>query len=487
MPPVSTNPSDWFLLDRENPHTTISVMTRNNLVRPLIDGENYMKEIHDLINATNVGDYVFYSGWALASDVRMIGGKPDSEVYIVFNAARKRGVNIRVLLSGHITNPNFPIIKAFFFLPKVPAKIEYVLDTRVPSIGTHHQKFATVYKGGVLNAFCGGIELFYDRWDTTTHSSSHDRQPVAFPGGWHDVHCHIQGPACRDLDTTFRERWNDETRSNASQGRDPIFPPPPPIRTPLPLSATPDSGSHFVQVLRTYACNWAYPFAPRGEFSARRACLKAISLAKNYIYIEDQYFYSYEIAKALSAALRAQSQLRVIVVVPVEASDDVYPQADNFHQHKLITELRNAFPTRFAIYHLLNLAPPHLPVYVHAKLMIIDDVWAEIGSMNCNRRSMTHDSEVAVAVIDSELEDGVCKFARDLRRDLWSEHLRVSLSDLDPISGYDLWRDLAGKPGTLATAHAAAEPRVDMRLRWVHIDPQGTCSDSTPIPPLTFL
>ena len=58
------------------------------------------------------------------------------------------------------------------------------------------------------------------------------------------------------------------------------------------------------------------------------------------------------------------------------------------------------------------------PVYVHAKVCVIDDVWACVGSDNLNRRSWTHDSELQCAVLD---DDGM--FARDLRLRLLREHL----------------------------------------------------------------
>ena len=42
------------------------------------------------------------------------------------------------------------------------------------------------------------------------------------------------------------------------------------------------------------------------------------------------------------------------------------------------------------------------PVYVHAKVCVVDDVWAAVGSDNVNRRSWTHDSELSCAVLDEE-------------------------------------------------------------------------------------
>jgi phosphatidylserine/phosphatidylglycerophosphate/cardiolipin synthase-like enzyme len=74
------------------------------------------------------------------------------------------------------------------------------------------------------------------------------------------------------------------------------------------------------------------------------------------------------------------------------------------------------------------------PVYVHAKVCVVDDVWASVGSDNFNRRSWTHDSELSSAVLDTTRDprapqdptgegDGARVFARDLRLQLAREHL----------------------------------------------------------------
>lgn len=74
------------------------------------------------------------------------------------------------------------------------------------------------------------------------------------------------------------------------------------------------------------------------------------------------------------------------------------------------------------------------PVYVHAKVCVVDDVWASAGSDNFNRRSWTHDSELSCAVLDERpdsraprdpagIGDGARRFARDLRLNLMREHL----------------------------------------------------------------
>jgi phosphatidylserine/phosphatidylglycerophosphate/cardiolipin synthase-like enzyme len=97
------------------------------------------------------------------------------------------------------------------------------------------------------------------------------------------------------------------------------------------------------------------------------------------------------------------------------------------------------------------------PIYVHAKVCVVDDVWTTVGSDNMNRRSWTHDSELSCAVVDSRRDsrsptdpggmgDGARVFARELRLELWREHLGHEVPDaelLDPSQGFETWRRAA--------------------------------------------
>jgi phosphatidylserine/phosphatidylglycerophosphate/cardiolipin synthase-like enzyme len=58
------------------------------------------------------------------------------------------------------------------------------------------------------------------------------------------------------------------------------------------------------------------------------------------------------------------------------------------------------------------------PIYVHAKVAIIDDEWLTVGSANLNNRGLLTDSEINAVVRDHDL-------ARTLRVDLWAEHLAL--------------------------------------------------------------
>jgi phosphatidylserine/phosphatidylglycerophosphate/cardiolipin synthase-like enzyme len=216
-----------------------------------------------------------------------------------------------------------------------------------------------------------------------------------------------------------------------------------------------------VQVLRTYpARRRAAPFAPDGERSIARAYLKALARARALVYIEDQYLWGRLVAEALATALRAAPELRMVIVVPRHPDRDgrISGRAARAAQWRAINHLQLAGGPRVAVYDLEN--KQSTPIYVHAKAVVIDDVWAMVGSANLNRRSWTHDSEVACAVLDqlpdlreptdpAGLGDRARVFARQLRLRLWREHLGRGQDDdsdlLDPIGGFQVWQATAAR------------------------------------------
>src|SRR5262249_6004868 len=220
---------------------------------------------------------------------------------------------------------------------------------------------------------------------------------------------------------------------------------------------------------------------------------KAIGRAQNYVYMEDQYLVFDEIARDLAAALARIQKL--IIVVPLET--DVFPAEFNWHQNNFISILKAAFPGKVHIYHLVQPGTRNPktgaenPIYVHAKVMIVDDVYAVIGTPNIGRRSMTHDTEIAAAVVDADIVDGVCRFARDLRLNLWGEHLGLTRSDpkiADPIVGVVEWERQAAAGAFRVRRHATPLPQNENPVRWNTLfDPDGRCGSGarSPTPVLT--
>jgi phosphatidylserine/phosphatidylglycerophosphate/cardiolipin synthase-like enzyme len=221
-------------------------------------------------------------------------------------------------------------------------------------------------------------------------------------------------------------------------------------------------------VLRTYAHKHpGFAFAKRGEYSVARAYQKAFRRARRLIYFEDQYLWSSVVAEGLCQALEREPELRVIAVVPR------YPDQDGllsgpparYGQWQAMEMLLNVAPDRVGIYDLEN--AEGTPIYVHAKVCVVDDEWFTCGSDNFNRRSWTSDSELTCAVVGAGL-------AESLRSELWREHLGVE-PELDPVRGFEQW---AATAAALDAWHATGRvgPRPVGQIRRHEPAPVGRLS-----------
>ena len=315
---------------------------------------------------------------------------------------------------------------------------EALLDMRVRTGGSHHQKMVVIrHRDDPTRdvAYVGGIDLCHSRRDTAEHLGDPQTYAMAEEYGetppWHDVMAAISGPAVHDVETVFRERWEDPTALT----RHPVYwtqdkllrldmtPDPLPEQWPPPPS--PDDATHTVQLLRTYPNlrhGRDYPFARGGERSVARGYSKALLRARDLVYLEDQYVWGHEIGEVFTETLRRHQDLRVVAVVPLftDQSGFMARVPQKLGRARAMKEMLDAAPGRVAVYGIEN--HQSTPVYVHAKVCVIDDTWASIGSDNLNRRSWTHDSELSCAVVDTSAADH-SPYARRLRLTLAAEHL----------------------------------------------------------------
>lgn len=439
----------WFLRadERGNPATRLDTRhtppvgwTEGNLVRPLVHGSRYFAELADRVAAMRAGDLVMFADWRGDPDEQLTG-EDGSEVAAVLAGAARRGVDVRGLMwRSHLDKLAFSAEENRHLGEDINAAGgQCVLDMRVRAGGSHHQKFVVLRhpgRPGLDVAFLGGVDLCHSRRDDDDHNGDPQPQTMASVYGaqppWHDVQVAIAGPAVGDVETVFRERWEDPhplSRSPLRWAADRLRNDPVQV-TPLPpqLPDPPPAGPHPVQLLRTYPRRWGgYPFAPHGERSVARGYAKAIARARHVLYVEDQYLWSPEVAWVLVRALRAQPSLRLVAVLPHFPDQDgrLSMPPNLLARERLMDELHSAAPGRVAFYGLENRAGT--PVYVHAKVCVIDDEWATVGSDNFNRRSWTHDSELTAAVCDPE-------YARSLRTMLAREHLGLEGADAERLS-----------------------------------------------------
>ncbi|GAA4985902.1 phospholipase [Kineococcus glutinatus] len=488
-----------WLLDRGgrgNDATRLPAWSTGNAVRPLVDGVAYLRAVAAALEDTGEGDVVFFADWQGDPDELLTDEGPT--IAEALSAAARRGV----LVKGLVWRSPWDVLKV---LPERNRHLaqdvrgpgaEVVLDQRVRTLGSHHQKFLVVRhaaRPAADVAFVGSLDLGHSRRDDAGHRG--DAQTMAFGRrygerpSWHDVSAEVRGPAVRDVETVFRERWEDRAPlsllpwqlvpdlARRLLRRPPGLPP----QLPAPDAA----GSCAVQLLRTYPRRRPrYPFAPRGERSTARGHAKALRRARRLVYVEEQFLWSEEVAEVFAGPLRENPDLHLVVLLPREPKRGG-PLAGPpllLGQVRALRVLRAAGGARVHVFDVENHAGE--PVYVHSKITVVDDVWACVRSDNLNRRSWTHDSELSAAVLDAErdpraprdpagLGDGARRFARDLRLRLLREHLdRAEGDDADLLDPSDAVAALGRSAAALDAWHDAGRrgPRPPGRLR-VHRDP----------------
>ncbi|MFC4950270.1 phospholipase D family protein [Pseudonocardia sp. GCM10023141] len=449
---------DWLLTARErgNPRWRMPAWCSGNAVTPLVNGATYFDRLVDEVGSLRAGDHLFFTDWRGDADQRLRTDGPT--VGELFGAAARRGVIVKGLMwRSHSDELAYSEQENRRLGDEVDdAGGEVLLDQRIRRAGSHHQKLVVLRRPADPDrdvAFVGGIDLCHSRRDDAAHEGDPQALPMSPPYGahppWHDVQLEVHGPAVGMLDEVFRERWDDpqplDLRTPIARLRDALRDA---EQTAGPLPARPadpaPAGSAVVQVLRTYpAIRPGYPFAPDGERSVARGYTKALGRARRLVYLQDQYLWSPHIARLLAAALRRSPELHLVVIVPRHSDVDgrFSLPPNQVGRWEALRVCRAAASDRV---HVFDLENHHgTPVYGHAKVAVVDDVWAAAGSANLNRRSWSHDSELTVAVLDDTLDgrdpthpadhgDPARRFARALRLRLMREHLdRAGDDDVD--------------------------------------------------------
>ena len=144
----------------------------------------------------------------------------------------------------------------------------------------------------------------------------------------------------------------------------------------------------------------AYDVLPRGEFSILESYVRALRSARKLIYLENQFLWSPEIVAILEAKLRhpPSDDFRVVVLLPHKANTARTTRAGMLGRLVAADEGRANF---LATTILSRTGERSGPLYVHAKIGIVDDAWLAIGSANLNEHSLFNDSEVDVVTCDA--------------------------------------------------------------------------------------
>jgi phosphatidylserine/phosphatidylglycerophosphate/cardiolipin synthase-like enzyme len=399
-----------------------------NAFEVLIDGADalprMMAEIAGAKSHVHIAGWYFTPHFALTRD-----GEPAILRHLLADLAER--IDVRVLVWAGAPLPLFrPARRAVRKMREqliLGTKIRCALDSNERPMHCHHEKTIVVDD---RIAFVGGIDLTSesgDRFDSSEH-------PPRGRVGWHDASVRIEGPGVADVAEHFRMRWHEVTKEE--------------LAPPVPAGA---AGDVELQIVRTipehiYKAKWG------GDFGVLESYGRALRSAQRLIYLENQFLWSPEIVDILIDKLHRPpaDEFRILAVLPAK------PNSGGDDTRGMLGELieADAENGRFLACTLLARAGRLAdPIYVHAKIGIVDDAWLTIGSANLNEHSLFNDTEMNVVTHDAAI-------ARQTRLRLWAEHLELSPEQVSgdpatviedywkPISGDQLERWRAGQPLT---------------------------------------
>ncbi|WP_133901801.1 phospholipase D-like domain-containing protein [Actinophytocola oryzae] len=392
-----------------------------NELKVLVDGEEALPTIQEAIR--NARSHVHIANWHASPDFRLTREPDAPTLRDLLAVTAQRGVDVRLLLWA---GPPMPAFQPTRGLVKAQQKkftentgVRCVLDARERTMHCHHEKLVIVDDEV---AFVGGLDftaLEGDRHDSSEH-------PPNRPIGWHDLMTRLRGPVVADVAGHFAHRWSEVAGEDL---------PEPPQQA--------KAGDTRVQFLRTVP-DKTYGFAPKGEFTILDAYLRALRSARRLVYLENQFLWSPEIAELLIDKLcdPPDDRFRMVLLLPRKPSNGADTTRGQLGRLLDADDGKNRLVATTVSTHD---GDESAPVYVHAKLGIVDDEWMTIGSANLNEHSLFNDTEVNVATDDRAL-------IRATRQRLWSEHLRTPAAELDgdPTDIVDgLWRPIAEEQAAL--------------------------------------
>ena len=297
-------------------------------------------------------------------------------------------------------------------------RIHTRLDSAVTLGASHHHKIVVIDD---CVAFCGGIDMTSNRWDTPEHRDDDPRRvgPDGSPyAPWHDATTILEGPVAAALGELSRHRWRKAGGAELApvEGGGGCWP------------DGLDAGFRDISVAICRS-------RPEGDGEAavheiEATYLALIARARRYIYAESQYFASRRIAEAIAHRLEEPDGPEIVLVNPFKSQGWLEPVAMDTARARLYGALhRLDRHGRLRLYHPYTAQGE--PIYVHAKMTIVDDEVLHVGSSNMNNRSMRLDTECDVTIDAAHPgNDGAMDQIRSLRDSLLAEHLGVPADEV---------------------------------------------------------
>jgi phosphatidylserine/phosphatidylglycerophosphate/cardiolipin synthase-like enzyme/uncharacterized membrane protein YdjX (TVP38/TMEM64 family) len=334
-------------------------------------------------------------------------------------ARKRRRLTIRILDWDYPvvfgTDREFPPLYGMSWRPHRRVQLRY--DATSATGASHHQKIVVIDD---RIAFVGGLDFTCRRWDTCAHRSDDARRTAGgepYPP-FHDAMMAVDGDAALAAAAVARARWRDATgktvRAYATKS------------DPWPDELRPDVTDVNVAV----ACTHPNVVPAKAVRHAEALFLDVIARARDYIYIENQYFTSDAVGRALERRLSEPDGPEIVVVTRLLSHGWLEEVTMHVLRARLVRKLQAA--DRFGRFHIYY---PHIDglkegtcIDVHSKIMVVDDAFLRIGSANLNNRSMGLDTECDLA-LEAQARPELVQKIRRFRDRLLAEHAGVSTEE----------------------------------------------------------
>lgn len=362
--------------------------------------------------------------------------------------AAARGIAVRIILNETMLLDTAASLRAALHRARA-------IDIRVRGIKRFPQLLhAKMLIADEREALLLGSPFANGYWDDSNHEPSDPRRPARELGGrpCHELSMRIAGQAVQSLAVIFAELWND-----VSVG----------ARDDAPLECRPrrtreQRADGSIRIART-APPAVLQRHPDGVAEILTEIEGALASARRLVYIEHQYLSSRRVIVALAAALRREPALEVVIVLNQNPDVTAY----RGWQNARLSEAGLLTHPRVGLFALWRASPSSVSVhdwtinqvFVHSKVLIVDDRWLTVGSANLDGVSLHSYGDDFTgslgrhvfrnvrnfdvnAVIGTEL-DVTDESVLMLRTRLWSEHLAIPSIQLGtrPRDGWlPLWR-----------------------------------------------
>ena len=404
----------------------IEAATRATVV---VDAEDYFHAAR--VAMLKAKRQILLVGWDFDARIRFKDDRADDDgpeevgAFISWLVARTPDLQV------HILRWDTGAIRSLFHATTIARIVRWAFDDRIhlrldgrhPFGGSHHQKVLVIDDA---LAFCGGIDMTVDRWDTRQHLDDEPRrvEPDGTPyKPWHDATTMLEGPVAAALGEMCRERWRGSggVIDAPGEGTDDCW----------PAHVEPDFTDVAVGIARTMP---EMDDAP-GIHEVEMLYVDLITRAERWIYAESQYFASRKVAEAIAKRLAEPEGPEIVIVHPTTAQGWLEPLAMDSARARLVEALRRIDTHgRLRLYHPYTAGGE--PIYVHAKVTVIDDEVLRVGSSNFNNRSLRLDTECDVVIDGAQAGNADTMAAiAGIRNALLAEHLGVDCATVEAAIG----------------------------------------------------